>query len=1404
GSILVYASDQLLSSGDSPLHPTHTFSGSLSTLLLAIQPNPGDIPDLVAVLRDCSNSPGSLSVELLDVQKLMSSGGWMAGKSPSTTPTSISWSPKGKQLAFGLQSGDIVTYSPTATATPKSSIPRPSSASNMSVISIQWLSTSSFHAVYAPPGQLTPDVDQVHFHVSLDSKSNTAQDIKFNCPCFPSPGLRPPGGFVVGLRGWDPSKVLLFIGDSTSSDIGVIGSMTDGTSESWHNLSLEETSSPSLPLDKDENDTIMVGLDVDLTNDSSFRHSTASGEALDLPAPPIMYAYASDGTILGWHILNVSGTSYPGMVIGSDAFRASSMTLVPSTTASSPFGQTAASAFVSTTSSSAAFGAFSSTGPAKFGQSAFSGFGAPVQTTTPTPQPLVEPIGADGGPSFRDLGLGAANSQDADSKPSIFGNASVQLPSGTQSTGGNLIRPGTGFGAFTSFDQKSPFASAPAFASTTQLSPAFSNSPFQTKPESALPNTVSSAVGQSGFSQTTPTFGQSSFGMPAFGRSSFGQPQAGPSMIGESFFGTTTVPSATTSTSTGGAFTAFASGTQSAFGAVATKKDLSAKPVWATNDSSKSNTPEYAFEGAPTHVLGKPTDTPTPKTSLAFASREDAASSAFVTPLPFSAASHFTARESAVRDDNSRSPSPAQSQRDGPTPSLSFTNSAAGPTAGAFSTLKTTPSAFVKPPSGFFGEMPKDSPFFAPKPPESKPVSAFSLVAAPTTPTPPKPSSAAPTFGTPSMPGGALKGSFTPAIAAPVQSAIAPGVAFSAFSNNGGGFAAISSGGNKPFSDLLRAVGEESNQSLGRGPSAAGMKGKAAEPIPVQEPSLDSISSSTSSSFVNVSAEEGEAIEESTTVDGGLQDDTESFLSEVPSESEVSEEESEYAVDVQVEEQPQPTEFLLPTTPTPTRSASTTPKAEPPKITVSTPPPPQAPSPPGSGARVSTASELSTTPPGSPVKDAAQIPSPVPVSVPKPSPPASSPFALAPRPNNRPMRSSPLASTPLFLDGEPENFPPFTPGSGTSSLWSTPSKSGETTPFTTKSALPSYSTQPSPPCPKKPVEATSPSVSTSPMATPVPASSSSPSTTPTPEQGMQAECLFLLQTLDKELENLKLLANAVSTKTVDLKKPSGVTPRKADLGDTRKWVFGDIKEYGRILADVRTDVEQIKLQRVSLRKALRELDSNMLKAGTRKEEIIRFNRAKTDAEFAKMLKVRTLGPEYVETQSQLRRGIRAIRDRVQKLEDHLQASKKRINELKTGRPVNRTFRNIAIAIDQQKKGVSNVRIRMTKLDISEGTGNRDKLTGSSSTRPMSVTPNVAVTTAAALNAERSAQRLKRALLGSRTQPLLNTMAIAAPALTSFQTPHKATVVEIGAKTSKELSPSTPMSFPSSLPVWTPP
>ena len=78
-------------------------------------------------------------------------------------------------------------------------------------------------------------------------------------------------------------------------------------------------------------------------------------------------------------------------------------------------------------------------------------------------------------------------------------------------------------------------------------------------------------------------------------------------------------------------------------------------------------------------------------------------------------------------------------------------------------------------------------------------------------------------------------------------------------------------------------------------------------------------------------------------------------------------------------------------------------------------------------------------------------------------------------------------------------------------------------------------------------------------------------------------------------------------------------------------------------------------------------------------------------------------------------------------------------------------------------------------------------------RALDVTPHVASTTAAALNAEQSAHRLKEALLSMRTEPLLNTQAAQAkPAPRAFDTPQKPTSVD------HNNTPSAPSSSGSGL------
>lgn len=549
----------------------------------------------------------------------------------------VSWSPKGKQIAVGLQSGDIITFSPTETNKPKFVFGKPLSANNQSVIAMTWLSNTTIHTIYAPPGPLNPDAEQTHLVVSLDPKKNTAADIKLMTPYFPSPAIRPPGSFVAVLRNWEPARLLLFAGDSTSSDIGVLGTTQD---DSWHNFSLEETSTPSLPLDKDMNDTVLMALELDLTSTETHHHTSASGETFELPPPPIMYAYASDGTLLGWVVVNIQGGAYPGMVASPPAISALTMTssisqndmqmtstpITPVTGPSSDgafgqpsqptfgqssfgklqppqptFGQPSAfgqssqpsssfgqpSAFGQSPSPSfgqssppfgssaptTGFGSFSAAGPAKFGQSSF-GFGG---SSSPAPPESALRVG----PST------SAEDPMASNETTPFSGLSLGSTSGVKSV------PAFGSGS-TMFGQTalSPPASNPEVKPGSgsgsgvlgAIKPAsgfgaFSN--LNSQPN-AFGTMASKETNTSEAAKPASAFGKSgfeakssgAFGQPAFGHSNFGQ--SGGSAFGKSSFGVTSAPIEQT---TNRGFGAFASGKPSAFSTVAVQGARDEKPA---------------------------------------------------------------------------------------------------------------------------------------------------------------------------------------------------------------------------------------------------------------------------------------------------------------------------------------------------------------------------------------------------------------------------------------------------------------------------------------------------------------------------------------------------------------------------------------------------------------------------------------------------------------------------------------------------------------------------------------------------------------------------------------------------------------------------------------------------------
>ncbi|KAF8656789.1 hypothetical protein AX16_002341 [Volvariella volvacea WC 439] len=317
----------------------------------------------------------------------------------------------------------------------------------------------------------------------------------------------------------------------------------------------------------------------------------------------------------------------------------------------------------------------------------------------------------------------------------------------------------------------------------------------------------------------------------------------------------------------------------------------------------------------------------------------------------------------------------------------------------------------------------------------------------------------------------------------------------------------------------------------------------------------------------------------------------------------------------------------------------------------------------------------------------------------------------------------------------------------------------------------------------------------------------------TSDQGMQNACSRIVNELSDELVELRKLAAEAAQKRVELTQTRASSRFHPDTADPARWGTFDNSHFKQVLSKYYQELDELRSVKDQLKSGMRELQSSMLKANTRREEIARFTKANSDNEFSRMLKARTLGPEHLETQTHLRRSIRAMRDRVQKLEYHLQASKRKVSEMTSGKPsirapsldtINRTYRNIDIAIDQQSEDISKLAARIARLSVkapAQKISDRDpRLPDHVPKRAYNITPHVAVTTAAALNAEQSAHKLKQALLNMRKEPLLNTTAVSAPLPpASFDLPHKRE------EKSKPSSTSVPSQFGMSvLPPATPP
>ncbi|KAI9454582.1 hypothetical protein BJY52DRAFT_1284294 [Lactarius psammicola] len=1581
GPVIVFDASAICSMGTNEVTPLHTFlpTTPTPTAVRQMYANPGDIPELVALLREPDGSPDSQLVEVINVSTLQSVAGWSSGGTPETFPTSISWSPKGKQLAVALQSGDIITFSPNETQQAKSFVVRPSSMQGQSIVHTTWLSNPAFYAIFSPVGPLDPQADQKHMVIVHDTKrSDASADITLPINFFPS-GVRPPGAFTIALKGWDPAKV--------------------------------PSGAPSMPLDADQNETTMIGFELDLKNTTPYD---------SVPPPPVVWAYASDGTVIAWYVVNTRGTPYPIAPAAASVPAASPFSQVAQPT----FGQSSQPTFGLSTFSGQPASSFGSTTPS-FGQSGFgqtsttglctfvipTGF---ITAAAPAPPPQIQPAESTESmstDSSQELSFGAMSlsggTDDTQAKAGlgttgVFGtptppsqSASTPAAASTFSSGSFALSPGVGFAKFAS--KTADETTGPAKVEVPKPSPAFGQTSF------------ASGFGQSGFGQ--PAFGQSGFGKTGLGTPMSTTPIATPiSTTSPSTFGggggfgafasgglatfggakPAETKSTTPAISPGGGFGAFASSGLSAFGQAASNKPDSV-PAWKTGGDAtfNSGTGTTVFGGTPSTSPLAPATTPVksieplrPRASPlgATASPEKGKSTspfagATLSTPPSTAAppSQKSQSPSAPGSTPTASPQIAADSPKPPAPPASTTPVGTPPAANAFMGLKMS-SGF-----GLSNFSAKDSPFANPKP-VSQAVSAFGdQPSAPKVPVPATPGSV---FGQTSVIGAASKSSpgfAQPAFGSPSTPSASPSAtpsssktpssnAFSAFSGSASAFGKTGGAG-VPFSDMLRAGGSRltatslrshqkhldrllsrhqrlSSQHLTRRPRrnrrrsplrmnlmmkrkrkvranpfllvalsatcrrqphrllTSHMEAKRMKKSQLLLPRMVAIAIGANNRSRNSSRIH---IRKESQTGKGTKSRTRKVTEKSEKKWDGDEGDEGYGGDEEqdgtgdAENDVPPSDETDPTTvPLPaSRSPSSTPKAERPSINVQPTHSPE----PSSDASLSERVR-STTPPGTPSKEPSpplslqtplQQPTPtLPSPSLSPSPAAAIGFG---RPNTRPLRSSPLANTPVsggdeeevkgekpaslkphpaspripfgqwdggamppspspaevkptppqpavepLVDQSAKAKPPAITRSKTPPLLGSKeialnnnnsSSSSATVPVTssmpalnlggfalgaavksdTKPATDDATTPATTPAagllmPKpEPIAGTPPASdtkSTAALGTTaklplVPAAGSpfvgslgaKPAITatggksamgtptrvstapPLPLNPIQIEFANLITGIGTELASLARHSHEARERRSKMIRP---TPPV------------DVEGLAKTIRESERDIEQLELARSEDRATIRELEIGVLKAKTRKEEITRFDKARSDVEFGKMLKSRFLSPEQTELQTQLRRNIRSIQDRVTKMEDHLQASKKKLNEFKTGRPsikppsldtINRTSRNIDLAIRQQTVDVTALSTRVAKLNLDSGSplGTPSRIRERDVVRrPLDVTPHVASTTAAALNAEQAAHRLKEALLAVRTEPLLNTQAAhAKPAPRAFDTPQKSSV-----------------------------
>ncbi|KID90280.1 nuclear pore complex subunit Nup159 [Metarhizium guizhouense ARSEF 977] len=441
-----------------------------------------------------------------------------------TQVSCLSWSAKGKQLCAGMADGTISQMTPEGDS--KGNIPKPPNSGDCHVSSLIWLENNLFLTIHSMTHESPPSSI---YHIISRQPPSSFTFQKLTDPVEPFGAEKPPHHAILRLRDFLDLQDLLIVSSTASTDVGILTrSKTplahDKPADSITNVFttteiLGDARRPTLPMTESMDDSVAIGVALDLSSKDPVYKPIPSDEELDKSSGPLpgFWALTNEGVLCSWWLVYneavKKGQNYSGLaMMDSTVQSAPASTPTAAATSASPFAAASSTPFGSSTTPIAA--------PA-FGSSSQLG-----QKSSPWGPSTTTPATSTGGVTFGSSTFGSSPSGtgSAFGKTSSLGfGQSSQLGMRTSPwASGAGSKPAFGQSGFSSFasggNNQSPFGSATSASNTSDAAaPAAPStgsgfSAFSSQGGfSALGGNNSSS---SGFGKGS-TFGASTFGTPA-------------------------------------------------------------------------------------------------------------------------------------------------------------------------------------------------------------------------------------------------------------------------------------------------------------------------------------------------------------------------------------------------------------------------------------------------------------------------------------------------------------------------------------------------------------------------------------------------------------------------------------------------------------------------------------------------------------------------------------------------------------------------------------------------------------------------------------------------------------------------------------------------------------------------